>query len=53
MASAHPRRREVLALAALGGLAPAAIASFLGIPVETVAVQLHDGVNDVVTRFAG
>jgi DNA-directed RNA polymerase specialized sigma24 family protein len=51
LASASPRRREVLALAAMGGLAPAAIASVLGLPVDKVAVQLFEGVNEVVSRF--
>jgi len=53
MATASPHRREVLALAALGGLAPSAIAALLGLSVETVSVQLHEGVNEVAQRFAG
>lgn len=53
MATSPPRRREVLALAALGGLAPAAIAVVLGLSVEEVSVQLHHGVTEVAARFAG
>lgn len=51
LASATPRRRQVLALAAMGGLAPAAIASVLGLPVDKVSAQLYEGVNEVVSRF--
>ena len=51
LASASPHRREVLALAAMGGLAPAAIAAVLGLPLDSVAIQLHEGMNEVMTRF--
>lgn len=51
LASASPRRRQVLALAAMGGLPPAAIAAVLGLSVDLVATQLCEGVNEVVSRF--
>ena len=52
MAGLSPRRREVLALAVLGGLAPAAIARALGIPAETVGALLQDAVAEIVNRLA-
>ncbi len=52
MASASPRRREVLALAAWGGLAPPAIATVLGLSLDAVSIQLSEGLDEVVTRFS-
>jgi DNA-directed RNA polymerase specialized sigma24 family protein len=51
MASLSPRRREVLAMAAMGGLAPIAIAQALGIPLDFVDVVLEDAVTQVVSRL--
>ena len=52
MATATPRRREVLALASLGGMPPIAIAAVMGLSVETVSTQLLEGLNEVVARFS-
>jgi DNA-directed RNA polymerase specialized sigma24 family protein len=52
LASLSPRRRQVLALAAMGGLTAPAIAAAMGLSVEDVGVLLLDAVNEVVNRLA-
>ena len=52
MASTSPRRREVLALAAWGGLAPPAIATVLGLSLDAVSIQLREGLDEVLARFS-
>jgi DNA-directed RNA polymerase specialized sigma24 family protein len=53
LATASPRHRQVLALSALGGLGPPAIARALGMSLEAVTIVLQDGMNEVVTRLVG
>jgi DNA-directed RNA polymerase specialized sigma24 family protein len=51
LADLTPRRRQVLVLAALGGLGPVAIARIVGLPVDVVGCLLRDAVDEVVNRL--
>ncbi|HEV7888015.1 MAG TPA: sigma factor-like helix-turn-helix DNA-binding protein, partial [Acidimicrobiales bacterium] len=52
LAAMSPPDRQVLALSALGGLSPAAIASILGVPVHHVGLVLRDGMAEVRSHLA-
>ena len=51
LSSLSPKSRQVLALAAMGGLAPIDIAPVVGMSVDAVAIMLGDATNEVVNRL--